>query len=109
MKSKTKIEIKAILDFWEEQDNSFQARVQELYGVMVENGALFIDNWMAFSDKMVERLEKSTIEEYNDWRISLGKMSLFPSTIRKGKEQLLEKLREQRKVDIAAYEQYKIW
>lgn len=98
-----------ILDRWEEQDNSFSARVQELYDAMIERGPKYVDDWMFFSGEMIKRLENSTIEEYDAWRISMGCVPLFKSTLRKGKAALLEKLRKQRKVDIAAYEQYKIW
>lgn len=97
-----------ILDRWEEQCNGFSARVQELFEAMVERGPKYVDDWMMFSDTMIERLENSTIEEYDAWRISTGCIPLFKSTMRKGKEVLLGKLREQREVDVAAYHRYMI-
>ena len=100
--------MKTLLDSWEEQCNGFSARVQELFEAMVERGPKYVDNWMFFSDAMIDKLEQSTLEEYDAWRISTGCIPLFKSTMRKGKEALLEKLRIQREVDVAAYHQYMI-
>lgn len=95
-----------ILDRWEEQCNGFSVRVQELYDAMVERGPKYVDDWMLFSDVMVEKLETLTIDEYDEWRISTGCIPLFRSIRRKGKEHLLEKLKTQREVDVAAYHRY---
>ncbi len=98
--------MKPILDRLDEQCNGFPARTQELYGAMVERGPKFVDDWMLFSDQMIEKLETATIDEYDEWRISIGRIPLFKSIMHKGKESLLQKLRIQRDVDIAAYHLY---
>ena len=98
--------MKTMLDRWEEQCSGFSARVQELYDAMVERGPKYVDDWMLFSDQMIDKLEQLILEEYDAWRISTGCIPLFKSTVRKGKDVLLEKLRVQREVDVIAYHRY---
>lgn len=100
--------MKTIFDQWDERWNGFNTRVQELFDAMVENGPTYVDNWMMFSDQMIDKLEQSTLEDYDAWRISTGCIPLFKSTMRKGKDALLDKLRIQREVDVAAYHRYMI-
>lgn len=91
---------------WDEKWCGFDARVKELYDAMVERGPSYVDPWMMFSDQMVEKLENSTLDEYDEWRISTGCIPLFRSIRNKGKDALLEELRKQREIDVAAYHLY---
>ena len=94
------------LEQLEESMNGFEARVQELLDAMNERGPEYVHPWMKFSGEMVEKLESSTMEEYDEWRVSTGCIPLFRSTIRKGKEALLEKLKIQQKIDNEAFARY---
>lgn len=94
------------LDQLEERMNGFEARVQELLEAMNERGPEYVHRWMDMSSQMVEKLESSTLDEYDDWRVSMGRISLIQRFRRVGKIELLEKLKVQRAVDNEAFARY---
>lgn len=97
---------KNLFKTWDEKWCGFDARVQELYETMIEEGPPYVDRWMEFSDQMIGKLENSSIDEYDEWRISTGCVPLFRSIRNKGKDALLNGLYKQREVDVAAYHLY---
>lgn len=98
--------VKNMFKTWDEEWCGFDARVKELYDAMVEGGPSYVNPWMQFSDQMIEKLENSTLDEYDEWRISTGCVPLFRSVRNKGKDALLDGLRKQREIDVAAYHLY---
>ena len=94
------------LEQLEESMNGFEARVQELLDAMNEGGPEYVHPWMKFSGEMVEKLESSTLEEYDDWRVSTGCIPLIRRFRSTGKEALLEKLKIQQKIDNEAFARY---
>ena len=95
-----------IFEKWEESWNGKEARIRELLEAMIERGHEYVDPWMRFSEQMVQKLENSSIDEYDDWRISQGCVPLFRSVRRRGKEKLIEELKKQREIDLEAYRRY---
>ena len=99
---------KNMFQVWEDEMNGRDASVRELFDVMCERGPAFVEKWMEFSGQMVEKLETSTIDEYDEWRVKNGCIPLFRSVRNKGKEVLLKKLQMQREIDLSAYFGYMV-
>ena len=96
-----------VFEKWEESWNGFETRVRELYDAMIERGPEYVGPWMKFSEQMVSKLENSSMDEYDEWRIAQGKMPMFRSVRNRGKESLIVELKKQREVDLEAYRRYK--
>jgi hypothetical protein len=88
------------------KEETQEDRIAELLEAFEQWNAQEVFNWMWFSDRMVDYAERMTLEEYDNWRIGVGKVGLISRFKRIGKASLIDSLKVQRQVDCEAFKRW---